>query len=121
MMSAAVPDFDGILLSVVRQQIGQAFPVICTLDCHAVLTEQMVSHSTAIFVYRTHPHVDIVETGQRAADLLLRILRQEVSPTMACRKVPMLMTTPNEGTRSGPLKALFDQLVAWDAVKGCLG
>ena len=118
MTSAAIPDLDGFLLEIIRQEIGGEIPVVCTLDCHANVTQQMVDLATALIAYRTHPHVDVVETGTRAADILLRTLRGELRPVMAWQKIPMIFPPPDDGTRCGPLKELFETFIAWDDLPG---
>ena len=118
MTSTAIPDLDGHFLEIIRQEKGDEIPVVCTLDCHANVTRQMVDLSTALVAYRAHPHVDLVETGTRAAEILVGTLRGELRPVMAWQKVPMVFPPPDDGTHSGPLKELFDTFVSWDDLDG---
>ena len=116
MTSAAIPDLEGHYLEVIRQERGETVPVVCTLDLHANVTQQMIDLSTAIIAYRTHPHVDLVETGVRAAGILLRTLRGELKPVIAWQKIPMMFPPAEDGTHSGPLKDLLDTVIAWDEI-----
>ena len=118
MTSGPVPDLDGHFLEIIRQEIGSKIPLVCTLDCHANVSQRMIDLATALVAYRTHPHVDIVETGSRAADIMWRTLRGEIDPVMVWRKIPMVFPPPDDGTRSGPLKELFDTFIAWDDLNG---
>ena len=118
MTSMAIPDLDGHFLEIIRQEMGEEIPVVGTLDFHANVTRQMVDLSTALVAYRTHHHVDIVETGIRAGEILMRTLRGELRPVMAWQKVPLVFPPPDDGTHSGPLKELFDTFISWDDLDG---
>jgi microcystin degradation protein MlrC len=84
-------DPEGWLLAQTRAILGEAIPVVVSLDLHGILTDRMVSHSDAIVAYHTYPHVDFFQTGQRAARLLLRILSGEVRPVTAKVAIPALV------------------------------
>lgn len=118
MASAEVPDLDGHFLKIVRQETAGTIPVVCTLDMHAAMTRRMVDLATAITGYRTTPHVDIMETGERAARILLKTLSGRIKPVVAMQKVPMIVPPNEAGTTSGPLKDLFDQVVALSELDG---
>ncbi len=111
-------DLDGFFLNTIRQAVGPNVPVVCALDFHAVVTKRMVELSTAIVAYRTHPHRDMVQTGARAAQMLMDTLRGRIKPSMRYVKMPMLATLPEEGTHSGALKDLFDAVIAFDRIDG---
>lgn len=115
-----IPDLDGYFLKVIREVVGPNVPIVCPLDCHAVVTRQMVELTTCLVAYRTHPHVDLAETGARAASILLDTLRGRVKPTTAYQKIPLLLPPPDAGTLSGPMKELFDNLRAWDQIDGVI-
>jgi len=109
-------DLDGHFLRILREEAGGEIPLVCSLDCHAVVTRQMVDLADAMVAYRTHPHEDVVETGIRAADILLDILKGRTKPVMRCRKIPMLFF--DGGIESGPLRDIFDRFIAWDKMDG---
>jgi microcystin degradation protein MlrC len=108
------PDLDGRILEIVRGRLGNDIPIVTALDCHAIVTQRMIELSTALIGYRTHPHVDLVETGERAAEIVLDVLRGRTRPTVHSIKVPMILPPPDDGTNSGPLKELFDKFIAYD-------
>ena len=115
-----IADLDGYFLSVLREQLGTKIPIIVALDCHAIVTRQMVDLSTALIAYRTHPHVDVVETGARAARILLGTLEGKIDPVTRYRKIPLIMPPPDAGTQEGPLKDLFETLSEWDQIDGVI-
>ena len=51
----------------------------------------MLRHADAVVCYLTYPHVDMRETGERAARLLLRILDDGVRPVTARVTIPALV------------------------------
>ena len=65
-------DVEGNLLELVREELGYRGLLILSLDLHANITERMLRHADAVTAYRTMPHYDFVETGERAARLALR-------------------------------------------------
>jgi microcystin degradation protein MlrC len=93
--AAAVQDIgslDGDLLAAIREVVGPDIPVVSTLDCHAHVTEAMVKSTDALAAWRTYPHRDSFETGQRGAHLLLDALDGKTRPTMALAKVPVIVS-----------------------------
>ena len=117
---ATIADLDGYFLELIRAELGYDVPIIVALDCHAMVTRKMVDLATALIAYRTHPHVDLVDTGRRAAAILLRTLRGEIQPVTRHEKIPMLLPPPDDGTNSGALKELFDKFIAWDSIPGVI-
>lgn len=90
MTAVSEDDTEGDLLVAVRQIVGTDIPIIVTLDLHAHITQKMVDNADAIIGYTHYPHDDAFSTGERGADLLLRIVCGEVTPKMAMAKVPIL-------------------------------
>ena len=120
MAGTTIADVDGHFLNVFREELGGRVPIVLALDCHAVVTRQMIELSTALVGSRTHPHVDVVETGMRAAKILLDTLSGKIKPVVVCHKIPILVPPPDDGTNSGALKELFDKFIAWDQIKGVI-
>jgi microcystin degradation protein MlrC len=100
-------DVEGCVLSIARGILGPDRPIVLTLDLHANITARMVSQASAIVGYHTYPHIDMFETGQKAARLLLRMLQGEARPTMAFRKLPLIIPAENSQTYRGPMHKLI--------------
>jgi microcystin degradation protein MlrC len=118
MTGAQTPDLDGRFLQVIRDEVGGSVPVVCSLDCHAVVSRQMIELATALTAYRTHPHRDVAETGRRAARILLDVLAGRTRPVIAAQKIPLLFV--DRGTVTSPLDRLFDKFIAWDDLDGVI-
>jgi microcystin degradation protein MlrC len=100
-------DPEGYLLQETRDLLGEAIPIVVSLDLHGVLTDRMLQHADAIVAYHTYPHVDFFETGARAARLLLRILAGDVRPVTARVRIPVLVRGDQLITETG----LFGQMI----------
>ncbi|MGE3779706.1 MAG: M81 family metallopeptidase, partial [Pirellulaceae bacterium] len=111
------PDVEGELLAAIRARVGPNLPVVATLDLHANVTQEMVTHATVLVPYHTMPHVDIFETGQRAARVLHRILYVGARPVTAFQKMPAVVPAERSSTEaaSGPAADFKRQLQALEA------
>jgi microcystin degradation protein MlrC len=118
-VSAAFPDADGEVLKRVREVLGEALPVVTTLDLHANVSQAMVERATATMAYRTNPHLDQRERGLEAADLLLRTLRGEVRPVQHLESPPMLIQISKQHTAGGAARELYElaaEVMDWPGV-----
>ena len=95
-------DTEGDLLERIRKIVGPSIPIAVALDLHAYVTPLMVEAATIITGYRTTPHADMPETGERAMQLLHDILTEGHAPHPTRILVPFL-TRGNDETSSGPL------------------
>ena len=110
MVAEHYPNADGETLRRVREHLGPEIPIVTTLDMHANISSAMVTHATALVVYRTYPHVDQRARGIETAMLMGRILRGEARPCMAHRKLPLLIHIVQQYTGSGPLADVFREV-----------
>jgi len=95
-------DPEGELLHRLRTIVGPDLPIVAALDLHAYVTETMVRNATILTGYRTTPHSDIQETGERAMMLLDRLMRERVRPRSVYVRIPFL-TRGNDETATGPM------------------
>src|SRR5436190_20179887 len=94
------PDVEGEILAAVRTTVGPNVPVIATLDLHANITPEMAAAADALVLYHTAPHVDVFQTGQRAAALLHRILVDGARPVTAFVKTPCVLPAERANTEA---------------------
>jgi microcystin degradation protein MlrC len=102
-------DGEGYILQMVRDVVGPDVPVVATLDLHANISTRMVELADVLIGYDTYPHVDMAERAEEAAAVLVRLMRQEVRPTAALRKPPMLPTSQRMTTGRMPMRALIER------------
>lgn len=100
-------DVEGFVLSAVRDVVGDDMPVVVALDHHANITQRMVTHADILVGHETQPH-DPPATGRKAAHILFRMLREEIHPVAAWRKIPMITPQDQFLTSAGPMKRWFD-------------
>jgi len=109
-------DAEGELLQRLRAIAGDRLPVVASLDLHANVTERMLRLTSAMTAFRTYPHVDMRETGLRAAQMLaLRLAAPRHARTMHAERVPFLLPLNAQCTLMGPAAeviALIEQLEA---------
>ena len=104
MQTETEDDPEGFLLQEARKILGERVPVVTSLDLHGIVTDRMLTHSDAVVVYHTYPHVDFFETGQRAARLLTRLVTEKITPVMAVVKIPALVRGDELITETGSIK-----------------
>jgi microcystin degradation protein MlrC len=105
MVTESLEDGEGALLARIRA-IDPKTPIAVALDMHANLYDAIVANATVVTGYRTYPHVDSYETGQRAGAILLRAIKGEIAPVMAWGNAPMLPHVMRQGTADHPNKEL---------------
>ena len=115
MVVESYPDGDGEVLRRLRDAFGRDFPIVVTLDQHTNVSEQMVAESTALVIYKTTPHIDQRQRGLQAAELMMRILRGEVTPTQALAKPPMLLNIRYHVTSAPPMVPILNAAQALEA------
>jgi len=104
-----IEDGEGDLLARIRSIVGPALPIVAALDFHANVSPRMVALTDALAVYRTYPHVDMAQTGARAAALLQRILAGE-RWHKAYRQIPFLIPMLWQCTLVEPLVGLMQRV-----------
>jgi len=120
MLTEDLDDPEGDLIARLREILGAEKPIVCSLDLHAHVTDVIVKQATALVAYHTHPHVDIAETGYRAMTLMARVLRREVRPVVAHRKLPMLAPAEQHNTSRPPMAPIMQAVLAAEREPGML-
>lgn len=96
------------ILRRVRQIVGDR-PIVVSLDLHGNIAPESFQLATAMVGYRTYPHVDGFENGERCAVLLQKIL--EGTPIYgAFRQLPFMMPSTTQPTTKEPASLLYAYL-----------
>lgn len=90
------------LITLARRALG-AKPLAVSFDLHANLDPAIAGLADIVVGYKTHPHVDMYETGWRALELLHRTLRAEIKPVVAISKAGAILPSFNMRTADGPM------------------
>jgi microcystin degradation protein MlrC len=98
------PDGDAEIIMRMRRILPAAVPIGVTFDLHGHITPQKLQPNVFHIGYREYPHIDMFETGERAAQILLEVLDgRRRMPAMALAKRPLLVSPVCTRTTDGPL------------------
>lgn len=100
MVAEGEEDPEGALLSSVRKIVGPDVPIVATLDLHVHLTRRMSEAADALLIYHCIPHVDMVETGQRAVRTLRSIILGGAQPVTFFAKLPLHLPVERVNTEA---------------------
>jgi microcystin degradation protein MlrC len=120
MVTESHRDADGEIVTRLRREFGPAFPIAVTLDLHGNLSQRLIDNCDLAVSYRTCPHVDQFECGQRAARLLVRLLRREIRPYMRLAKPPLIVNIMAHDTSTEPLRSFMQRARYLEAHSGIL-
>lgn len=110
MVTEAHDDGEGEILRRVREAVGPRVPVAASLDLHCNFTRAMFERCDALVAYRTYPHVDMAETGARAADLLDRMIRAGEPLARHYRTLDYLTGLPSQCSFVDPCKTIYEDI-----------
>ena len=110
MVTEAHDDGEGEILRRVREVVGPRVPVAASLDLHCNFTQAMFERCDALVAYRTYPHVDMAETGTRAAGLLDRMIRDGKPLAKHWRALDYLTGLPSQCSFIEPCKSIYEDI-----------
>ena len=114
-------DGEGELLSRVRAHLGSEIPLVVSLDLHSNTTQQMFDNCDGLIAYRTYPHIDMADTGARAARYLDSMLAApDLKPAKAHRTIPFLMPLTGQCTMVEPTAGVYNKLAQLEQEDGVL-
>ena len=120
MVASGTDDGEGSLLERIRK-ITPHIPIGVALDLHANLTPRMIANCDVMLSFKTYPHIDMYETGEQVAHLVLAMLKKEIKPYMTYRQLPILSHTLRSNTNEGAMQQVVKQALAIENKKGILG
>ena len=65
-------DVCGDIIETIRRIAGEKTPISSAYDLHANITAKIIKNTDYISGYQTYPHLDMRETGYRAAEALIK-------------------------------------------------
>lgn len=111
MVAEHIDDGEGELIRRVRAIIGPDVPLVASYDLHANMTAACFAGADLNVAYRTYPHVDMANTGQRAWALLADMLAvASARPAVAVRRIPFLIPICWQCTELEPASSLYARL-----------
>jgi microcystin degradation protein MlrC len=125
MVVEGLDDIEAELLRRMRKVIGQDVLVSASMDLHGNVSRELAHQTDLITCYRTAPHVDVLETRERACRNLVELLTKFDAPGIprpikAWIPVPVLLPGEQTSTRVEPAKHIYDAVPEVEARKGTL-
>ena len=109
------PDAEAEIVRRVRAELKPGTPITVSLDLHGHITAAMLQPDVAYIGYREFPHIDMYETGYRAARLLIDWINGKVKPVMALSKRHMVFSPDSARTTAPPLADIVAEGRAMEA------
>ncbi|MBO4433322.1 MAG: M81 family metallopeptidase [Clostridia bacterium] len=82
-------DVCGDIIEALRDMVGEQVPISSAFDLHANITSKIIKNTDYISGYQTYPHLDMRETGYRAAECLIKGIRGLNTETV-CISIPQM-------------------------------
>lgn len=105
-----IDDAELDLLKSVRSVIGTELLVSCSQDLHGNVSAELIKNLDFITTYRTAPHVDFMETRERAMTRLVHMSRSGERPVRAWVGIPVLLSGEMTSTEVEPGNTLWGKL-----------
>jgi microcystin degradation protein MlrC len=106
-----VDDVEGELLTAIRQNLSYTGRIVVSLDLHANITTTMLARADFVTGYRTFPHQDFYETGERATNFC-----HESRPTYrTIAQIPAIIPPTAVTHRSGGFADILTQARAGES------
>jgi microcystin degradation protein MlrC len=97
--------------------VGLRVPVVAQLDIHANVSHRMVEMADVLIGRETYPEVDMAERGRECADVLVRMVKEGLRPSMALHQIPMVWGM-NQITAHPPMSEAIAELHRIEAQPG---
>jgi len=135
--AAVADELDGILLAMhgamvtesrqdpetdavaeIRQAVGRDIPIMVTFDLHGNKDDSILQPAAAVFGYHSSPHVDMAETGCRAARAMVGMLKGDIAPVAVLKKPGIVVPSVYSATTVDPAKKIIAGVRRWQAHPG---
>jgi microcystin degradation protein MlrC len=114
-----IDDAEGHILAAVRELVGPNVPILAQLDIHSNVSQQMIDQADVLIGRETYPEIDMAERGRECADVLMRISKDGLCPTMALHQIPMVWGQ-NQVTAHPPMREAIVELHRIEAQPGVI-
>ena len=116
--AAGYPDVERHVIDAVRAAFP-ALPIAVALDYHGNIDRETLRGADIAVAYRHSPHIDMGETGERAARALLRFLREGRRPGLAVARPDVVIPSIMSATALEPLASIIAEARAAEQAGDC--
>lgn len=121
-------DAEALLLARIRDIVGKDCVISASMDLHGNVSRALVHGCDLLTCYRTAPHIDVIETRQRACENLLTVLarrgegrkKTQYLPYKAWVPLPILLPGEQTSTRDAPADEIYAAVPGVTATEGVL-
>ena len=113
-------DAEGDLATAIRELVGPECTISAGMDLHGNITERLVAQIDVFTCYREAPHIDAMETKERAVAHLLHCLDTGTRPLRAWVRIPVMLPGERTSTFVEPGKTVYGKLSESDVVPGVI-
>lgn len=113
-------DAEGQLIAKIRQIVGPECLITASYDLHGQVSRDVAATVDVLAAYRTAPHIDYVETRERACRNLVRCLTEGIRPVRAWTRVPVLLPGEKTSTRVEPAQSVYATLEDSERLPGII-
>ncbi len=103
-------DAEGEFYTALRDLVGADCLIAASYDLHGNVSERIMAQLDIITGYRTAPHIDYLETRERAVTLLSRCLRHGIRPKQAFVKIPVGLPGEKTSTEWEPGREIYSAI-----------
>ncbi len=113
-------DAEGDWMESARKVVGARCLLSVSYDLHGNVSQRVIDNIDLFSAFRTAPHIDREETMQRACNMLVHCLQENIRPTLVWAPIPVLMPGERSSTEWQPGKRLWAQLPKLNEQPGVL-
>ena len=113
-------DAEGDWIEAAREVVGPDCLISASFDLHANISQREIDNLDMLTTYRTAPHIDYMETREKAVTMLLQSLREGFRPSMAWAFVPVVLPGEKTSTEWEPGLSLYAGLPDVDRIDGVM-
>jgi microcystin degradation protein MlrC len=114
MAVAGVPRPEAEVFRRVRAIVGDAVPMVVSYDLHGNEDEETARYVNAVMGTKRFPHYDDEYMGRRSAIFLKQVLADGYVPTIAARKIPIILPTVRGDTSLSPVMDIMERARIWE-------
>lgn len=116
--AAGYPDVERHVIDAGRAAFP-ALPIAVALDYHGNIDRETLRGADIAVAYRHSPHIDMGETGERAARALIRLLREGRRPGLAVARPDVVIPSIMSATALQPLASIIAEARAAEQAGDC--
>jgi microcystin degradation protein MlrC len=115
-----IVDAEADLAAAIRDLVGPDCLISASMDLHGNVTADLVDIVDLFTCYRHAPHIDVIETRERAFRNLIQCLDDSTRPHRAWVRIPVMLPGERTTTLVEPAKSIYAVLAESDTVPGVI-